>query len=73
MGTLGSSEMLLPVELPENQSVISWGLSLGGLVVLKQPQKIREPVGCKVNQLIVSGSLLGRLNAEPGCRYRWNL
>uniref|UniRef100_A0A8C8XR19 Phenylalanine--tRNA ligase alpha subunit n=1 Tax=Panthera leo TaxID=9689 RepID=A0A8C8XR19_PANLE len=60
-------EMLLPMGLPENVSVIAWGLSLERPTMIKYGiNNIRELVGHKVNLQMVYDSPLCRLDAEPG-------
>ncbi|XP_040096761.1 phenylalanine--tRNA ligase alpha subunit isoform X1 [Oryx dammah] len=60
-------EMLLPMGLPENVSVIAWGLSLERLTMIKYGiNNIRELVGHKVNLQMVYDSPLCRLDAERG-------
>ncbi|PNI51157.1 FARSA isoform 3 [Pan troglodytes] len=59
-------EMLLPMGLPENVSVIAWGLSLERPTMIKYGiNNIRELVGHKVNLQMVYDSPLCRLDAEP--------
>lgn len=54
-------EMLLPMGLPENVSVIAWGLSLERPTMIKYKiDNIRELVGHKVN--------LNMVNTNPICR-----
>jgi len=54
-------EMLLPMGLPENVSVIAWGLSVERPTMIKyQIDNIRELVGHKVN--------LNMVNSNPICR-----
>ncbi|KAF6097486.1 synaptonemal complex central element protein 2 [Phyllostomus discolor] len=58
-------EMLLPMGLPENVSVIAWGLSLERPTMIKYGiNNIRELVGHKVNLQMVYDSPLCRLDAE---------
>uniref|UniRef100_A0A452FPF6 Phenylalanine--tRNA ligase alpha subunit n=1 Tax=Capra hircus TaxID=9925 RepID=A0A452FPF6_CAPHI len=60
-------EMLLPMGLPENVSVIAWGLSLERPTMIKYGiNNIRELVGHKVNLQMVYDSPLCRLDAERG-------
>nr|KAF6400969.1 phenylalanyl-tRNA synthetase subunit alpha [Rousettus aegyptiacus] len=60
-------EMLLPMGLPENVSVIAWGLSLERPTMIKYGiNNIRELVGHKVNLQMVYDSPLCRLDAEQG-------
>jgi len=60
-------EMLLPMGLPENVSVIAWGLSLERPTMIKYGiNNIRELVGHKVNLQMVYDGPLCRLDAEPG-------
>uniref|UniRef100_A0A673UGW9 Phenylalanine--tRNA ligase alpha subunit n=1 Tax=Suricata suricatta TaxID=37032 RepID=A0A673UGW9_SURSU len=60
-------EMLLPMGLPENVSVIAWGLSLERPTMIKYGiNNIRELVGHKVNLQMVYDSPLCRLDADPG-------
>uniref|UniRef100_A0A8C9LJ45 Phenylalanine--tRNA ligase alpha subunit n=1 Tax=Piliocolobus tephrosceles TaxID=591936 RepID=A0A8C9LJ45_9PRIM len=59
-------EMLLPMGLPENVSVIAWGLSLERPTMIKYGiNNIRDLVGHKVNLQMVYDSPLCRLDAEP--------
>ncbi|VTJ53960.1 Hypothetical predicted protein [Marmota monax] len=59
-------EMLLPMGLPENVSVIAWGLSLERPTMIKYGiNNIRELVGHKVNLQMVYDSPLCRLDTEP--------
>uniref|UniRef100_A0A2K5F3Z0 Phenylalanine--tRNA ligase alpha subunit n=1 Tax=Aotus nancymaae TaxID=37293 RepID=A0A2K5F3Z0_AOTNA len=59
-------EMLLPMGLPENVSVIAWGLSLERPTMIKYGiNNIRELVGHKVNLQMVYDSPLCRLDAKP--------
>jgi len=59
--------MLLPMGLPENVSVIAWGLSLERPTMIKYGiNNIRELVGHKVNLQMVYDGPLCRLDAEPG-------
>ncbi|XP_011810080.1 PREDICTED: phenylalanine--tRNA ligase alpha subunit isoform X2 [Colobus angolensis palliatus] len=58
-------EMLLPMGLPENVSVIAWGLSLERPTMIKYGiNNIRDLVGHKVNLQMVYDSPLCRLDAE---------
>nr|KAF6479929.1 phenylalanyl-tRNA synthetase subunit alpha [Molossus molossus] len=60
-------EMLLPMGLPENVSVIAWGLSLERPTMIKYGiNNIRDLVGHKVNLQMVYDSPLCRLDAEQG-------
>uniref|UniRef100_A0A4X1TFJ6 Phenylalanine--tRNA ligase alpha subunit n=2 Tax=Sus scrofa TaxID=9823 RepID=A0A4X1TFJ6_PIG len=60
-------EMLLPMGLPENVSVIAWGLSLERPTMIKYGiNNIRELVGHKVNLQMVYDSPLCRLDTEQG-------
>ncbi|KAG8512711.1 Phenylalanine--tRNA ligase alpha subunit [Galemys pyrenaicus] len=60
-------EMLLPMGLPENVSVIAWGLSLERPTMIKYGiNNIRELVGHKVNLQMVYDSPLCRLDAGSG-------
>lgn len=60
-------EMLLPMGLPENVSVIAWGLSLERPTMIKYGiNNIRELVGHKVNLQMVYDSPLCRLDADTG-------
>ncbi|KAF5920718.1 hypothetical protein HPG69_016569 [Diceros bicornis minor] len=60
-------EMLLPMGLPENVSVIAWGLSLERPTMIKYGiNNIRELVGHKVNLQMVYDSPLCRLDTEAG-------
>lgn len=59
-------EMLLPMGLPENVSVIAWGLSLERPTMIKYGiNNIRELVGHKVNLQMVYDSPVCRLDIEP--------
>lgn len=59
-------EMLLPMGLPENVSVIAWGLSLERPTMIKYGiNNIRELVGHKVNLQMVYDSPMCRLDIEP--------
>ncbi|NXR08970.1 SYFA ligase, partial [Semnornis frantzii] len=56
-------EMLLPMGLPENVTVIAWGLSLERPTMIKYGiNNIRELVGHKVNLQMVYDSPLCRLD-----------
>ncbi|GAB1293399.1 Phenylalanine--tRNA ligase alpha subunit [Apodemus speciosus] len=59
-------EMLLPMGLPENVSVIAWGLSLERPTMIKYGiSNIRELVGHKVDLQMVYDSPVCRLDTEP--------
>ncbi|XP_052584476.1 phenylalanine--tRNA ligase alpha subunit isoform X1 [Peromyscus californicus insignis] len=59
-------EMLLPMGLPENVSVIAWGLSLERPTMIKYGiNNIRELVGHRVNLQMVYDSPVCRLDIEP--------
>ncbi|XP_035294278.1 phenylalanine--tRNA ligase alpha subunit-like [Cricetulus griseus] len=59
-------EMLLPMGLPKNVSVIAWGLSLERPTMIKYGiNNIRELVGNKVNTQMVYDSPVCSLDIEP--------
>ncbi|NXA83126.1 SYFA ligase, partial [Thryothorus ludovicianus] len=62
-GSWGGVPLLLPMGLPENVSVIAWGLSLERPTMIKYGIKnIRELMGHRVNLQMVYDSPLCRLD-----------